>query len=352
MTVDDFKRIFFMEWTHRLLGRLSGLALLLPYGYFLARGRLPRPLPGMIGGFVALIGAQGALGWYMVKSGLDEELFAPGAVPRVSQYRLAAHLGLAIMLYAGMLHAGLRVLWENKFVQTGRWAGVAADAFPRALSALTGPRIGAFRRNVWVVTGMVLLTAVSGLQCSFSRRMTPDIVPQVRLLLALTLDSSTTSFLLWVASWRRRQTSCSPRHTPRTRARLTSGAICSRIPLPFSSTIEYWSAVIACSLFHCSDTLQAMSTYTAACALYFSSHRPSIRVLMPPLARVLASGMFFVANLQVFLGIATLLYLVPVHVAATHQAGSVALFSTVLALGMALRSPGAAAMALRRGLRR
>ena len=94
--------------------------------------------------------------------------------------------------------------------------------------------------------------------------------------------------------------------------------------------------------------LQAMSTYTAACALYFSAFRPSLRALLPPLAQRLSSAMFFAANAQVFLGISTLLYLVPVHVAATHQAGSVALLTAVLALGMSLRAPGAAARLLRR----
>ena len=58
--------------------------------------------------------------------------------------------------------------------------------------------------------------------------------------------------------------------------------------------------------------------------------------------------MFFVVNAQVFLGISTLLYLVPIPVAASHQAGSVALLTTVLALGMSLRAPGAAARLLRR----
>ncbi|KZW03900.1 COX15-CtaA-domain-containing protein [Exidia glandulosa HHB12029] len=318
MNVDDFKRIFFMEWTHRLLGRLSGVALLLPYGYFLARGRLPRPLPGMIGGFVALIGAQGALGWYMVKSGLHEDLFEPGAVPRVSQYRLAAHLGLAVALYAGMLHAGLRVLWDNKFVRTGVWSGVSGKALPLALSALNEPRLKAFRRNVWFVTGMVLVTAISGafvagldagLVYNEFPTMGGRLAPPTDELFSLNYAKNENKSDIW------------------------------RNMFENPTTVQFNHRVLA------------MSTYTAACALYFTSHRTSIRVLLPPLARKLASGMFFVANAQVLLGIGTLLYLVPVHLAATHQAGSVALLSTVLALGMALRSPSAAAMILRRGLR-
>ena len=162
MNLDEFKNIFFMEWGHRVLGRLVGLAVVLPFGYFLARGKLPRPLPGMIGGFIALVGAQGAMGWYMVKSGLHEDLFADGAHPRVSQYRLAAHLGLALVLYAGMFHAGLRILWDNKLAQFGKFAGMSAERAVVGLKALQSPPIAAFRRNVFILSGMVLLTAVSG----------------------------------------------------------------------------------------------------------------------------------------------------------------------------------------------
>ncbi|EJD53917.1 COX15-CtaA-domain-containing protein [Auricularia subglabra TFB-10046 SS5] len=318
MNVDDFKQIFYMEWGHRVLGRLSGLTLLLPYAYFLYRGRLPRPLPGMIGGFVALVGAQGALGWYMVKSGLHEDLFAPGAVPRVSQYRLAAHLGLAVALYAGMFHAGLRVLWDNKFVKTGKWSGVAPENVASALKALAHPKLVAFRRNVWALTALVFLTALSG---AFVAGLDAGLVYN---------------------------------EFPTMGGRIAppSDELFSRDYAKREDKKDLWR-----NIFENPTTVQfnhrvlAMTSYTAVCALYFSSHRSSIRALLPPLARTLTTGMFYVVHAQVFLGIATLLYLVPVHVAASHQAGSVALLSTVIALGMALRSPSAAARLLRKGLR-
>jgi len=90
MTLADFKAIFFWEYVHRLFGRLIGLVFVLPWLVLLFRKRLRRVLAFKT--FVAFIlgGAQGLLGWYMVKSGLVD-------VPAVSHYRLAAHLGLALV---------------------------------------------------------------------------------------------------------------------------------------------------------------------------------------------------------------------------------------------------------------
>lgn len=88
MELADFQRIFFWEYLHRLWGRLLGLAFALPWLALLLRGALPGVWAWRTGVALALGGAQGALGWYMVQSGLVE-------VPEVSHFRLAAHLGLA-----------------------------------------------------------------------------------------------------------------------------------------------------------------------------------------------------------------------------------------------------------------
>ncbi len=96
MSLDAFKRIFMFEYLHRVLGRLIGVIFFLPMLYFALRGRVrPGLMPHLCTLF--LLGAlQGLLGWYMVKSGLVNE-------PRVSQYRLTAHLGLAVAIYAYMV---------------------------------------------------------------------------------------------------------------------------------------------------------------------------------------------------------------------------------------------------------
>lgn len=95
MSVADFKTIFWLEYLHRLWGRLIGLVFLLPFLWFLARDRLDRRLAWRLGALFALGAAQGLMGWYMVKSGLVDR-------PDVSHYRLAAHLGLAFAIYGGM----------------------------------------------------------------------------------------------------------------------------------------------------------------------------------------------------------------------------------------------------------
>ena len=97
MGLEDFKRIFWLEYLHRLLGRILGLVYLLPFLWFVIRYRLPAALTWRLGFLFVFGGAQGALGWYMVKSGLVDE-------PSVSQYKLAAHLGLAVAIYGMMLY--------------------------------------------------------------------------------------------------------------------------------------------------------------------------------------------------------------------------------------------------------
>ncbi len=103
MEVDDFKSIYWFEFAHRLLGRTIGTVFLLPFLFFLWRGWLRRPLiPKLVAMFV-LGGLQGALGWYMVASGLVEN-------PHVSQYRLTAHLVAAFIIYGYIFWVALDLL--------------------------------------------------------------------------------------------------------------------------------------------------------------------------------------------------------------------------------------------------
>jgi cytochrome c oxidase assembly protein subunit 15 len=92
MSLEGFKEIFFWEYLHRIMGRIVGLLCLLPYLWFLFRKKLRGSLriKGLF--LVLLVGAQGLMGWYMVKSGLVNN-------PEVSHYRLAAHLGLAFSVF-------------------------------------------------------------------------------------------------------------------------------------------------------------------------------------------------------------------------------------------------------------
>ena len=103
MSLDEFKGIFWWEYFHRLLGRVIGLAFFIPFLYFVAKRAIDRPLGLKLTGIFLLGGLQGAMGWYMVKSGLVDN-------PHVSQYRLTAHLGLAFLIYATMFWVALELL--------------------------------------------------------------------------------------------------------------------------------------------------------------------------------------------------------------------------------------------------
>jgi cytochrome c oxidase assembly protein subunit 15 len=104
MTLAGFKGIFWWEYFHRLLGRVVGAVFLLPFLYFLVRRRIDAPLAGKLAAIFVLGGLQGAMGWYMVKSGLVNE-------PRVASVRLAAHLGLAFLLYGLMFYTAMSLLF-------------------------------------------------------------------------------------------------------------------------------------------------------------------------------------------------------------------------------------------------
>jgi len=135
MTLDGFKRIYLWEYGHRLWARLVGLAFALPLLVFLARGWLTPPYRARLVLLLALTGAQGALGWYMVKSGLAMRT-------DVSQYRLAAHLALALVIYAVAVWTASELLTSTSAPGSGsggarvRSAGMAltALAFATAIS--------------------------------------------------------------------------------------------------------------------------------------------------------------------------------------------------------------------------
>src|SRR6201996_6093605 len=96
MTLGEFKSIFWWEWSHRLLGRVIGAVYLLPFLFFLWRGGMTGDLKRRLWVIFALGGLQGAVGWWMVASGLSERV-------EVSQYRLATHLVLALLIFASIV---------------------------------------------------------------------------------------------------------------------------------------------------------------------------------------------------------------------------------------------------------
>jgi heme a synthase len=107
MTLEGFKGIFWWEYLHRLLGRAIGFVFLLPYLWFLLRGRLEKPLAWKLAGIFLLGVLQGAMGWIMVQSGLVED-------PKVDPVRLSAHLGIALAIFAAELWLALELLARRK----------------------------------------------------------------------------------------------------------------------------------------------------------------------------------------------------------------------------------------------
>ncbi|KAL5288665.1 COX15 family protein [Megaselia abdita] len=144
MTLEEFKFIYFMEYMHRMWGRGIGAFFALPAVYFWSKGYFSKGMKPRVLIFGTLIGLQGLMGWYMVKSGLEDRFHGENDVPRVSQYRLAAHLSFAFVLYTLFL-----------------WSSFDHLLPAQKLSEVT-KAASKFRKFAHVTKGMVFLTALSG----------------------------------------------------------------------------------------------------------------------------------------------------------------------------------------------
>lgn len=271
MTLDGFKTIFWWEWAHRFSGRLIGAVFLLPYLWFLARGRLRGTLAWKIAGYFILGGLQGAMGWYMVKSGLVDD-------PHVSQYRLAAHLGLAFLIFGlmGWTALGLMQPRQAAVSPTPIFPDAAADA------ARFTRRLGAFLVGlifVMVLSGALVAGIHAGLAYNTFPLMNGDFLPPE-------------SFLLepvWLNFFSNMAT------------------------VQFDHRLIAWILLVLVPWF----------------ALRVRRDFPAAR----PAALVMASWLL----IQVSLGIGTLMLRVPVPLAAAHQAGAMILFALVIWINHAIR---------------
>ncbi len=254
MDLAGFKRIFLVEYAHRVLGRTIGLVFLIPFLWFWWRRRLPEGFtPKLITVFV-LGGLQGLLGWYMVQSGLVDD-------PRVSQYRLAAHFMFAVLLYG-------YILW----VALGLWPGRPVRGGPR------GVRLGAAGALALVLLTMTAGAFVAGLKAGHAWNTFPlmedRLVPE--------------GLLALEPAWR------------------------NFFENPM--TVQFQHRVLG------------LLTLAALLALWLARRR-----LEGPARRVL-NLLAVVGVAQVGLGIATLLLVVPVPLASTHQAGALILFTALVVL--------------------
>lgn len=166
MTLAEYRRIYAWEYLHRLVARLLGAAFALPLAWFAWRRRLPRGFGAPLAAILALGALQGAVGWWMVRSGLVDE-------PRVSHLRLATHLGLALAIFGALLWAA-RSLRESSLEDEssrrgsgfGLAAGLVAIVFVQALlgALMAGTRAGhlfpTFPRmaGTWIPGGLFALS--------------------------------------------------------------------------------------------------------------------------------------------------------------------------------------------------
>ncbi len=263
MTLGQFKRIYWWEYAHRLLGRLIGAVFLVPLAWFAIRGRISRAmLPRLIAIFV-LGGLQGALGWYMVQSGLVDD-------PRVSQYRLTAHLGLAAAIYAA-------ILWT------------ALDLLHPARLHSSGPR-RSLRRLSLLVTAAVFVMMLSG-----------GLVAGIRAGLAYNTFP------------------------------LMSGHV---LP-PEAFALEPWYL----NFFSNMATVQFDHRLIAWILAFFVPWfwLRVRRVELPAQATRRAGLLLALLAVQIGLGISTLLLVVPIPLAAAHQAGAMAVLTAAILVNHSLR---------------
>lgn len=248
MSLDDFKSIFWLEYFHRLWGRIIGLAFLLPFFYFLLRGWISRSLASKLI-FIFMLGmAQGVLGWFMVQSGLSDR-------PDVSQYRLTAHLAVAIILYAYLFWIALGELYDQTMEKS-----------------IISPNLRrlAVANFLWLFFTMLAGGLVAGLDAGFTYNTFP------------LMDG-----------------------------KLIPDGLFENSPV----YINFFENIITVQFAH---RLMAIVSVILVASLWWQARKEIASILDLWPFHVLIT----IVILQFFLGVATLLLVVPIHLAAGHQLGA------------------------------
>ncbi|CAK9324343.1 unnamed protein product [Citrullus colocynthis] len=275
MSIEDFKFIYWMEYAHRMWGRALGVMFALPFSYFLRKGYITLRLGLRLSTLFALGAGQGLIGWWMVKSGLEEPA-SEYAQPRVSPYRLAAHLTSAFIIYCGLFWTGLSVVMPEPPVESVAWARGAAKV----------------RRFALPVSLLVGITAISGAFVAGNDA-----------------GHAYNTFPKMGDTW-------------------IPDDIFDMKPL-IRNFFENTSTV---QLDH---RMLATATLVSISTLWWSTRKLEIH----PAVRSLIGSTFGMAALQVTLGVSTLLSYVPVSLGTAHQAGALTLLTLVILLNHTVRRP-------------
>ncbi|WOL19441.1 hypothetical protein Cni_G28239 [Canna indica] len=278
MTLEDFKFIYWMEYAHRMWGRGLGFVFALPFMYFLAKGYITRQLGLRLSALFALGGAQGLIGWWMVKSGLEEPP-SEYVQPRVSPYRLATHLTSAFIIYCGILWTALSVVMPQPPSETLEWINGAARVRKFALPVC-------FLVGITALSGAFVAGNDAGHAYNTFPKMGDSWIPED----VFSMDPLIRNFF------------------------------------ENTSTVQLNHRILATA------TLASMG------GLWFATRKMNIH----PAIQSLIGSTLGMAALQVTLGISTLLTYVPVSLASGHQAGALSLLTLMLLLTHTLRRPSPA----------
>ncbi len=265
MDLEGFKGIFWLEYLHRVLGRLIGVVFLLPFLFFLATRKVEKSLAPKLVVMFTLGALQGLLGWFMVKSGLVD-------IPHVSHYRLTAHLMLAVFIYGYILWTALGLLLSPSKGQ---------EAFVL------------LRRLSYAVTGIVVITLASG-----------------GFVAGLKAGLAYNTFPLMDGRW------------------IPEG-IFNLEPWP----VNFFDNTATVQFDH---RLLAILAFICIAGLWFVARR----YRLPTHLRYGMHTLLVMGLIQVGLGISTLLFYVPVSLAAIHQAGALLVFTIVLFIAHQLHAIG------------
>ncbi|GME79105.1 unnamed protein product [Ambrosiozyma monospora] len=299
ITLDEFKFIFFMEWSHRLLGRIIGAGFVLPTLYYIARRKVSKATALRLLGICGLIGLQGAIGWWMVWSGIDtKQLEERRSKPTVSQYKLTTHLAAAFVVYCCMISTGFNILRNQAILRT-------PEKYVKYFQQVQSPTMRLLKRSNLALFGLVFLTALSGgmvagldagLIYNTFPHMGDDWIPSKNELMASVFArKSDGSDLFW------------------------------RNMFENPTTVQLNHRILA------------MTSFFAVFAVHMYANR--LRYSLPkPIFWACAVNMGLVAG-QLSLGIATLLYLVPTSLGAAHQGGALALLTGVLVACNFMKKP-------------
>lgn len=275
MSLEDFKFIYWMEYAHRMWGRGLGIIFALPFSYFLRKGYITLRLGLKLSALFALGAGQGLIGWWMVKSGLEEPP-SEYAQPRVSPYRLTAHLTSAFVIYTGLFWTALSVVMPEPPAESVAWVHGAAKVKKLALPV-------SFIVGITAVSGAFVAGNDAGHAYNTFPKMGDTWIPD---------------------------------------------DIFNMKPL-IRNFFENTSMV---QLDH---RILATTTLLSIGALWWSTRKLDIH----PAIRSLIGSTVGMAALQVTLGISTLVSYVPVSLGTAHQAGALTLLTLMILLNHTTRKP-------------